>query len=560
MRLRPTKMDGHVSTHTSTQDIGQRGTTMPNTTPTLNNPLQQENPLIVIASNRGPFTFTQSEDGTFASVRGAGGLVTALSALAEKNDVLWVASALSVDDRLWAQKYPNVTNIEGIDLRLIVPDEDPYQQYYNEISNPLLWFIQHQMWDAPRNPSITRETWQAWEEGYVEVNRQFADAIVESVKDVKDRPIVVFPQDYHLYLVPQFLREQLGDRVQIQPFVHIPWPSPDAWRILPEQMRGAILKSLLMSDRVGFQTKIDAFQFVQACRLYVDEAHSYGSRNSITYQGRKVGAVGYPISIDVGQVKALVHSDDAEVNRNNVLDYVADRKLILRIDRVEPSKNILRGLEAYQALLEEHPEHHNKVQMLALLVPSRMDVDEYQNYLEDIMALTGNINAEFGDGDWEPIRILLGDNYPRAIATMTLYDVLLVNPIADGMNLVAKEGALVNERDGVLVLSEHAGAFFELGDYALTVSPFDVYGTAKALHTALTMPAEARKTNADALRNIVESADVKQWFYTQLEDALEALSNQAKNDSTSGTPDTNKSALSRTESGVSSDSTPILNA
>ena len=529
----------------------------------VNNTLRQDalleqNPLIVIASNRGPFAFKRDDDGQFTSSRGAGGLVTALSALAEKHDVLWVASALSEDDRIWAEQNPSVTNIEGIDLRLIIPDEDQYRQYYNVIANPLLWFIQHQMWDSVRNPSITEETWRAWEEGYVAINKQFADAIIDSVKDVTDRPIIIFPQDYHLYLVSQYLRDALGDSVQIQPFVHIPWPSPDAWRILPEQMRGAMLKSLLLSDRVGFQTKRDAFNFIQVCRLHVNDAHSFGSRNSIVYKDRKVGVIAYPISIDVEKVNALAQNEEADVNRASVNDYVGDRKLILRIDRIEPSKNILRGLEAFKTLLELHPEHHGQVQMLALLVPSRMDVDEYQSYLQEIMATSGFINAQFGDGNWEPVRTVLGDNYPRAIAAMTIYDVLLVNPIADGMNLVAKEGPLVNKRDGVLVLSEHAGAFYELGDYALTVSPFDVFSTAQAMHIALMMPKDKRKADAEALRQIISSAGVKQWFYTQLEDALEAI--QSNKSSTPDTPDTTKSALSRTETGVSSESTPIANA
>ena len=169
--------------------------------------------------------------------------------------------------------------------------------------------------------------------------------------------------------------------------------------------------------------------------------------------------------------------------------------MILRVDRIEPSKNILRGLEAYRTLLEMHPEHRGKVQMMALLVPSRMEVDEYQDYLREIMSEAGMINANFSTPYWEPVRIMVGDNYDRAIAAMQLYDVLLVNPLADGMNLVAKEGVLVNQKDGVLVLSEDAGAFYELGEHALTVSPFDVYGTAKALHQA-TDHVAGRKTPA----------------------------------------------------------------
>jgi trehalose 6-phosphate synthase len=213
----------------------------------------------------------------------------------------------------------------------------------------------------------------------------------------------------------------------------------------------------------------------------------------------------------------------------------------------------LRGLEAYSTLLEKYPKHRGKVQMLALLVPSRLVVEEYEDYLREIMAEAGLINAKYSTPFWEPVRIVLGDNYPRAIAAMQIYDVLLVNPIADGMNLVAKEGVLVNDKDGVLILSEYAGAFYELGNHALTVSPFDVYGTAEAMHTALTMSQEERHSRASTLRDIVTQADVREWFAAQVEDALRMLNSQANKASTSSTPEEVKSAVAATSSGASSD-------
>ncbi|MCA9914066.1 MAG: trehalose-6-phosphate synthase, partial [Anaerolineae bacterium] len=219
----------------------------------------EQNPLIVIASNRGPFKFTQHENGTFSSSRGAGGLVTALAAIAEKMDVLWVASALSEDDKAWAEEQEgHVRRVEGINLRMVVPEEEAYNKYYNAISNPLLWFIQHGLWDLARNPVIDRNIWDAWEEGYKAINQQFAKTIADGVRqtlgDDETRPVIIFPQDYHMYLVPQYLREELGTRAQIQLFVHIPWPGPDGWRTLPREMRETMLKSLLDCDRIGFQT------------------------------------------------------------------------------------------------------------------------------------------------------------------------------------------------------------------------------------------------------------------------------------------------------------------
>jgi len=492
-------------------------------------------PLVVIVSNRGPFAFKKKVDGTFKVERSVGGLVTALSGLAEKHDVLWVAAAIDKDDYRWAQANEGrPQTVEGISLQLIQPKKQAYHGYYNVIANPLLWFIQHQLWDAPRNPSITQETWDAWENGYLEINKAFAQAIGAMLKDEK-RPVIILPQDYHLYMLPRYLRELLGKKVQIQPFIHIPWPGPDAWRVLPGQIRTAILTSLLASDRVGFQTQRDAFNFIQNCRFYLEGAHSRGSRDSVNYQEREIKAVAYPISIDTQKVLDLSEQPQTHLLKSQLLNFVSDRRVILRVDRIEPSKNILRGLEAYSTLLELHPEHRGRVQMLALLVPSRMGVDEYQDYLRDIMSAAGMINARFNSPYWEPVRIMVGDNYERGIAAMQFYDVLLVNPLADGMNLVAKEGVLVNQKDGVLVLSEDAGAFYELGEYALTVSPFDVYGTADAIHKALSMPSEEKHRRAEALQEIVKKADIRSWFHDQVDDAMRAFESQSRKDSTPAT-------------------------
>lgn len=521
---------------------------------------EKTDPLLVIVSNRGPFSFQKTEEGDFTYRRGAGGLVTALAGLMQQRDVLWIAAALSEEDEAWAEAHNDEPQeIEGTRLQLVRTQQTQYDQYYNQISNPLLWFIQHQLWDAPRKPDIDKDTWAAWREGYVAVNECMAEAVIKNVKNVK-RPVFIFPQDYHLYLLPKYLREALGDKVQIQPFIHIPWPGPDGWRMLPKEMRNGILESLLQSDRVGFQTKSDAFNFVQTCRFYIEGAHSRGSRDSIEYNGRKVYGRAYPISIDVEKVQAIAEEGETRLLKSRLINIIGDNKVILRVDRIEPSKNIFRGLQAFRALLQEHPEHVGHVQKLMLLVPSRMEVDEYQSYLQEIMAEAGMINAEFSDAFWEPVHVIVGDNYQRAIAAFQLYDALLVNPIMDGMNLVAKEGALVNQQDGVLLLSEHAGAVYELGENALVINPFDIYGMAEAMHKALTMSRAERERLATALREQVLTADVRAWFNTQLRDAEAALESQSKKDSTPGTPSTKKSAASKTDEGVSSAKTPTPKA
>ncbi|MBG7609600.1 MAG: trehalose-6-phosphate synthase [Anaerolineae bacterium] len=480
-------------------------------------------PLIVIVSNRGPFSFTAKPNGEFDIERGAGGLVTALGALAEKHEVLWIASTMSKDDILWAKQHgKEIQKVEGIYLRLVRPNKVAYEKYYGIIANPLLWFIQHQLWDAPRTPSITEEIWDSWNKGYLPINKLLAKIVIDSLQGV-ERPIIILPQDYHLYLIPYYLRKGLGDNVQIQPFVHIPWPGPNAWRILPKTMRDTLLLSLLQSNRIGFQTKQDSFNFVQTCRFHLPDAHSRGKRDTIYIDGREIASRPYPISVDVEKIEVLAEDTMTRLLKSEFINFVGDQKMILRVDRIEPSKNIIRGLETFKALLEKHPEYHEKVKLICLLVPSRMEVTEYQDYLKEIMAEAGMINAEFSQPLWEPVRVILGDNYMRAIAAMQLYDVLFVNPIADGMNLVAKEGALLNQKDGVLVLSEYAGAYYELGDQALTVSPYDIYGTVEAIHRALQMPLEEKQTRANALREIVRSADIKDWFQAQVQDALEDM-------------------------------------
>jgi len=484
---------------------------------------KQEGPLVVNVSNRGPFSFTQNKDGTFKQQRGQGGLVTALAGVINHYDVLWIASALSKGDEKWAQAHNDEPqDVEGTRLQLVRIPNKTYDLYYNHIANPLLWFIHHQMWNTPRKPDIDKSTWDAWSKGYVAVNERMANVVYEQIKDV-NRPVVVLPQDYHLYLLPHYLRKQAGDKVQIQPFVHIPWPGPDGWRLLPEGMRTPIVDSLLSSDRIGFQTKRDAFNFVQTARFHLDNAHSHGSRVSIEYNGRTIKAMSYPISIDTDKLQSIREEDQTRLLKSRLMGIAGDSKIILRVDRIEPSKNILRGLQAYRELLERKPKHRGRVQMLMLLVPSRMDVEEYRDYLQAVMSEAGMINANFSDSFWEPVRIIVGNNYPRAIAAFQIYDVLLVNPIADGMNLVAKEGALVNERNGVLILSENAGAFYELGDQALVINPFDIHSTALAMDQALSMSAAEREKRANAMRRQVENANVKMWFRRQLKDALSAM-------------------------------------
>ena len=311
------------------------------------------------------------------------------------------------------------------------------------------------------------------------------------------------------------------ERPTILHFIHIPWPGPEYWRILPPTMRQDILNGLCAVDVLGFQTREDSQNFLRTCESFLPRAAVNYRRSRVWYRNHATHVRDFPISIDVDALRQLAISEEVAEHRREMRDMVGDRKLVLRIDRIEPSKNIVRGFLAFEELLELHPEHRGQVTFLALLVPSRLDVDVYRHYLDDLMATAGRVNAAYGDGDWEPVRLLVGESYPRAVAAMQLHDVLLVNAIADGMNLVAKEGPILNGRDGVLVLSERAGARQQLEPGALIVSPCDVYATAEALHQALVMPAEERRERAHRLRWLVEEEDITAWLCAQLQAVAE---------------------------------------
>jgi trehalose 6-phosphate synthase len=383
--------------------------------------------------------------------------------------------------------------------------------------------LQHSIWDFSSAPTINRSTWQAWEEGYVQVNRMFAEAVVEQVQR-NERSSLVMLQDYHLYLAPRMIRRLLRyrKRALLTHFIHIPWPGPEDWGLLPARMREAILDGLCALDLIGFQTSQDAVNFIRTCESLLPGAHVNYRLGRVTLHNHITYVRDFPISIDVDSLREQGQLEDVFQFRERLERLAGDRQIILRIDRTDPSKNIVRGFLAFEELLETHPEHQGRVQFWAVTVPSRLEVEEYQDYLSTMMATAGIINAKYGTSDWEPIRLLVGESYPRALAAMQLYDVLLVNPVADGMNLVAKEGPTINERNGVVILSERAGAHQQLGEFSLVISPCDVSATADALHCALTMPADERHRRAEALRLRVEQEDIHLWMCWQL-DAVEKL-------------------------------------
>jgi trehalose 6-phosphate synthase len=478
---------------------------------------------LIIASNHGPVIFHKDESGNLQPQRsGGGGLVTALSGIAQHADACWIASAISDEDKKWPGGEVPIGDGEGsLQVKFVISDDTAYDGYYKVIANPLLWFLQHSMWDIFRSPTIDRTTWQNWRNGYVAVNRQFAEAISKQIQ-IGQRPALVMLQDYHLYLSPYFIRRILKPRIQytLMHFIHIPWPGAEDWGFLPPRMRLGILEGLCAVDLLGFQTREDGLNFIRTCESLLPKAHVNFKLGRVWYRNHTTYVRDFPISIDVQALKHLSESAEVTEHHQSLLEQYGGNQLILRIDRIEPSKNIVRGFQAFNEMLETHPEHRGKVQFLALMVPSRMEVEEYQSYLNELMGAAGQVNAKYGDSVWEPVRVVVGENYPRAVAAMQLYDVLLVNSIADGMNLVAKEGPVVNQQQGVLVLSERTGARQQLESGALVIPPLDVSATAEALHQALIMPTDERRAKALQLRSLIESEDIVNWLCQQLETVI----------------------------------------
>jgi trehalose 6-phosphate synthase len=473
---------------------------------------------LIIASNRGPVTLRVNPDNDLEFQRGSGGLVTALIGVLQHAEAQWIACAQTDADRAWKRgEVPLGESDEKVGMEFVSPSEEAYEGYYGVIANPLLWFLQHSMWNIFREPTIDQAIWRHWDEGYVRVNMLFAEAIAQQIDSVA-HPALVMLQDYHLYLAAQFIRYRFGPRKKytLAHFVHIPWPGSEDWGFLPTRMRLAILEGLCAVDLLGFQTHEDALNFIRTCESHLPGARVNYRQGRVWFRHHSTHVRDFPISIDVNGLQQFAESEDVTAYREQILQLHGDWQILLRIDRIEPSKNIVRGFQAFDALLELHPEHRGKVKFLALLVPSRLEVTEYGDYLDEVMGLVGRVNARYGGNNWEPIRVLVEENYPRAVAGLQIYDLLLVNSIADGMNLVAKEGPIVNRRDGVLVLSERTGAYQQLEPGVLAVSPLDIYGTAEAMHRALTMPPEERRERAERLRSLVASHDIVDWLHQQL--------------------------------------------
>ena len=481
---------------------------------------------LIVVSNRGPVSYGRDESGARVSRRGGGGLATALRGLVKRDDVTWIASAMTEEDRaVAAEAGGEAVEEEARDgsafrLHLVAHDPEAYDGFYNVVSNGTLWFLQHYLWGLAYAPEFGPELRRAWRDGYEPVNSTFADAVVA---ELEHGDAAVCFHDYHLYRAPAYVRARHPDAL-LTHFVHIPWAEPDYWRTLPVELRCAVHEGLLANDVVGFHTDRWRTNFVHACEQLV--GGEWDPDESVLRHGnRETRVLVQPISIDVDEFDAL--RDDPTVLSEERL--IAERRpelLVVRVDRTDPSKNIVRGFRAFGLLLDRHAELRGRVGMLALLDPSRQSLPAYADYLQAIAVEARRVNDRFRIGDWWPIDVQIGDNFQQAVAAYKQFDVLLVNPIYDGMNLVAKEGPLVNDRGGCVVLSENAGAHEELGEWALSVNPFDLEDQAEALHRALTMSPHERRRRSAAISAYVREHDIEAWIDGQLAE-IERLADTA---------------------------------
>ena len=448
---------------------------------------------VLVASNRGPVSYTLQDDGSLTARRGGGGLVSGLSAIGTDAGALWVCSALSDGDREAVRRGVGEDGVRMLDI-----PADVHADAYNGIANSVLWFVHHMLYQTPLEPVFDAEFRRQWE-SYETYNRAFAEALAEEAGE----GAAVLVQDYHLCLVPGMLRELRPD-LRIGHFSHTPWAPVEYFGILPDDIAERVLRGMLGADRLGFLTQRWANAFSACCTEVVGGLGE-----------TRVGVHG------LGADAEFLHTRSREADVEERLralrtEIGAGRKAIVRVDRTELSKNIVRGLLAYRQLLDDHPEWRERVVHVAFAYPSRQDLAVYREYTAEVRRLAEEINSRYGTATWTPVVLHVEDDFARSLAAYRLADVALVNPIRDGMNLVAKEVPVVSDEGCALVLSREAGAFQELGRDAVVVNPYDVTGTANALHTALTMPAEERAERTKRLAAAATALPPAQWFLEQL--------------------------------------------
>jgi trehalose 6-phosphate synthase len=480
--------------------------------------------LVLVASNRGPVSYGFAADGSLTAKRGGGGMVSGmtsgLEAFASDGGALWVCAALSDADRAAARQGARDSGGPGGPaVRMLDIPPDTFTAAYNGIANSVLWFVHHLLFDTPNQPRFGAGFRRDWAE-YVAYNEAFAAALAEEAGP--DTRVLV--QDYHLALVPRLLRARQPS-ARIAHFQHTPWAPPDYYRMLPDDAAVALLEGMLGADHAGFLAARWAGAFLDCCETVLGArvtrrgGHAHGGEviGEVHHDGRTTAVAVHPLGVDARELRERARQDDVRAHAAALGNLARGRKLIVRVDRTELSKNIAGGLEAYAELLATHPEWRGRVVHLAFAYPSRSAIAAYRTYTERVRELAKRINDEFGTPDWQPLVLEVKDDYARSLAACQVADVLLVNPIRDGMNLVAEEGPLLAANGCGLVLSREAGAAALIGDHALLVNPYDVTATAEALHAGLSMPADERKDRSAAIAAAADARAPRHWLAEQLD-------------------------------------------
>jgi len=447
---------------------------------------------VVLVSNRGPLSFLE-DGGELVATRGGGGLVSGLAPLVAGTDTIWIAAALTDADRTAATR--GVIEADGLRARTLAIDPAIMAKSYDVGCNVMLWFLYHGLRDLSRRPIIDRRFREAWD-AYRSYNHSFAEVVRAESPD----GATVLVQDYHLALLGPMVREARPDLRTVH-FSHTPFASPLQIRVLPHDIAWELLEGMAGHDACGFHSQRWANDFQACCREVL---------------GREPRTFVSPLVPDADDIRGVAQSDRCNNEVAVINSELGDRRLIVRVDRIELSKNLLRGFRAYDQMLADRPDLRGTVVFRALGYPSREGLPEYLAYRAEIEALTDVINRRWRTDDWEPIELDLVDDFPKSIAHLRRYDVLMVNPIRDGLNLVAKEGPLVNEHNGTVALSREAGVRDELAGAVRTVNPYDSTDQALALAEALDMDTSIRAEQSAEVRRRSESSNPADWLNDQL--------------------------------------------
>ncbi|MCU0312073.1 MAG: trehalose-6-phosphate synthase [Acidimicrobiales bacterium] len=448
---------------------------------------------VVIVSNRGPLSFAVGDDGELSARRGAGGLVSGVGPLVRGTDATWIAAAISDGDRVAAEQ--GVIEAEGFRVRTLAIDASTYRMAYDVVCNATLWFVHHGLFELARRPRFDTRFHEAWQ-AYRDVNQAFADVVAEEAPE----GAAVLIQDYHLALVPALLRATRPDLHTVH-FSHTPFAGPDQWRVLPPAFGAELLAGMAAADACGFHSGRWADAFAACCAEQL---------------GRAPATFVAPLAPDPDDMAAAAASEASAAELADLEAVVGDRSFLVRVDRIELSKNLLRGFAAYDDLLERHPQWRERVVFGAFCYPSREGLPEYLAYRQEVETMVRRINERWATPGWTPVLFDPSDAFPRSVAALRRADVIVVNPIRDGLNLVAMEGPMVNERDAVLLLSPEAGSWDQMSGVARAVHPYDVAGTADAMAEALALGRSERADEAARLRAVATRRSPADWLAEQL--------------------------------------------